>query len=181
MFHRVLINSIFAVATVLLVLTSPSFSFAQSSTTGKVTGYPVPRFVTLKSETVNMRVGPGTEFPIEWTYKRKGLPVEIIQEFDLWRKIRDAEGAEGWVSHTLLSGRRNAIVNPGEGDKVKGLINLKSSPENNAETVARMEPGVVVVLKSCDLEWCEVEINDTTGYVAKVSIWGIYPDERYEG
>ncbi|MEM8649821.1 MAG: SH3 domain-containing protein [Pseudomonadota bacterium] len=181
MIHRVLILSIFAVTSAFLILSSAAQSFAQSSTTGKVTGYPVPRFVTLKAETVNMRVGPGTEFPIEWTYKKKGLPVEIIQEFDLWRKIRDAEGAEGWVSHTLLSGRRNAIVNPGEEDKVKGLIDLKSSPENSAETVARMEPGVVVVLKSCDLEWCEVEVNDTTGYVAKVSIWGIYPDERYEG
>ena len=181
MINRILILSFFMVATLSVTFSSASLSHAQSSTTGKVTGYPVPRFVTLKSETVNMRVGPGTEFPIEWTYKKKGLPVEIIQEFDLWRKIRDAEGAEGWVSHTLLSGRRNAIVNPGEEDKVKGLIDLKSSPQNSSETVARMEPGVVVVLKSCDLDWCEVEINDTTGFVAKVSIWGIYPDERYEG
>src|SRR5258706_546116 len=71
---------------------------------------PLPRFVSLKSEEANVRTGPGTRYPIQWVYHRAGMPVEIVEEYDLWRKIRDVEGTTGWVHKTMLAGNRTALI-----------------------------------------------------------------------
>ena len=100
-----------AALSVLIIVSTANPAMSQSS---GGTGLPVPRFVSLKANKVNMRIGPGKQFKVVWLYLKKGLPVEIIQEYDNWRKVRDPEGAEGWILHSLLSGRRTVIVNPGQ-------------------------------------------------------------------
>ena len=85
--------------------------------TGGVTGLPLPRFVTLSSGKINMRVGPGSRYPIEWVYTRRGMPVEIVAEYELWRKVRDVDGTEGWVLKHMVSSKRGAI-NPFRAPKI---------------------------------------------------------------
>jgi len=152
---------------------------AQSTSVGK-TGLPIPRFVSLKSGKANMRVGPGAKFAVDWQYVKKGLPMEIIQEFDNWRKVRDSQGNEGWMLHSLLSGKRTAIINPWESDKSKGMANLKSEAEVGSNTIARIEPGVIAEVDYCDEDWCHVTFETRDGYVNKANVWGVYPDELIE-
>ena len=93
-------------------------------------GLPLPRFASLKSSPINMRIGPGTEHAIQWRYLKAGLPMEIVLEYDNWRKVRDADGAEGWVYHSMLSGKRTAIVEPWAATKVDdiaAMIEAKSA------------------------------------------------------
>lgn len=127
-----------------------------------------------------MRVGPGARFQVDWQYVKEGLPIEIIQEFDNWRKVRDAEGNEGWMLHSLLSGKRTAIVKPWEDNKQAGQANLKSSPDVSSDTIARIEPGVVAEVDYCDAAWCHVTMGNKDGYISKDDIWGVYPDEVIE-
>ncbi len=166
-------------ASFLILPISIEVTNAQSTTTGK-TGLPIPRFVSLKSGKANMRVGPGSKYQVAWLYVKKGLPMEIIQEFDNWRKIRDAEGNEGWMLHSLLSGKRTAIINPWESDKKKGLASLMSKSDPASSTLARIEPGVVAKVDFCAEKFCHLTFGKQDGYVSKSSIWGVYPDELIE-
>ncbi len=106
--------------------------------------------------------------------------MEIIQEFDNWRKVRDAQGNEGWMLHSLLAGKRTAIINPWEEDKNKGRADLKSKADPASRTIARIEPGVIAAVDYCDENWCHVTIEKSDGYVNKANIWGVYPDELIE-
>ncbi|MEO0327677.1 MAG: SH3 domain-containing protein [Pseudomonadota bacterium] len=176
--YRFIVRTALAAVMVAIIITENVQ--AQSATNGQ-SGLPLPRFVSLKSEKVNMRIGPGTEFQIAWLYVKKGLPMEVIQEYENWRKVRDPEGNEGWILHSLLSGRRTAIINPWEPDKEKGMAVLYSSATKEASKLARVEPGVMGQVKSCQHDWCEMQIGDVDGYLEKKSIWGVYPDELIEG
>ena len=163
-----------------MMISAPvSDAIAQSATTGK-TGLPVPRFVSLKSARVNMRIGPGKQFKVVWLYLRKGLPIEIIQEYDNWRKVRDPEGAEGWILHSLLSGKRTTIINPGEIGKEAGIVNMYKEASGESELVARIEPGVIAQLMACQEQWCRVSADGTEGFLEKKTLWGVYPDELIE-
>ncbi len=139
---------------------------------GSVTGLPLPRFAALRSDDVNLRAGPGTRYPISWVYKRRGLPVEIEREFDVWRLIRDADGTEGWVHEATLTGRRSLLVIGGE--RV-----LREAPADNAAIVARAGPGVVGRISHCaaDAPWCEVEIKGYHGFLPRAAFWGSFPGE----
>lgn len=174
------ILSVFALVTSISA-TVPAISnvSAQSSTSGK-TGLPIPRFVSLKSKRVNMRIGPGKQFKVAWLYLKQGLPIEIIQEYDNWRKVRDPEGNEGWILHSLLSGKRTAIVNPGEKDKEAGIANLHQDGTSESAIIARIEPGVVTSVSSCQEEWCQITVEESEGYIEKKYLWGVYPDELIE-
>ena len=134
---------------------------------------PLPRFVSLKSAEVNLRTGPGTRYPIEWVYQRRGLPVEITAEFDNWRRVRDLEGAVGWIHRALLSGRRSALVLPPE--RI-----FRRAPEDGAAALFRAGPGVLVYLLSCDGEWCHTEQNESKAWVRQNGLWGVYPGEVIE-
>src|SRR6187401_2096362 len=83
---------------------------AAGDAAGSASGLPVPRYVSLKSDRVNVRAGPTKDHAVAWVFTRPGLPVEVTAEFENWRRIRDSEGAEGWVYHSLLSGKRTAVV-----------------------------------------------------------------------
>lgn len=145
-------------------------------TTGSVTGLPLPRFAALRSDEVNMRSGPGTRFPIEWTYQRRELPVEITREFELWRRIRDPEGTEGWVHQSTLMGRRSFVVRGAPGSEVM----LRRRAEDQASPVARLRPGVVGRLRACEPAnpWCEAQIGEYRGFVKRTDIWGVGPTEE---
>ncbi|KQT43226.1 hypothetical protein ASG43_16615 [Aureimonas sp. Leaf454] len=145
---------------------------------GTYSKLPLPRFVSLKSARVNLRVGPGKDYAVSWLYLKPGLPVEVVQEYELWRRVRDSEGSEGWVYHSLLSGERTAIAAPWLAGK-SATVDLRRSASDDSGLVARMEPGVVTKVKECGLGWCEVEVANRDGYVRQHEIWGVYPDERF--
>src|SRR5688500_9370807 len=134
-------------------------------------GLPLPRFVSLKSGRVNARVGPGLNYPVEWLYMKPGLPMEIIQEYDNWRRVRDSDGAEGWINQSLLSGKRTGIAAPWQRGK-DASITLLAEPSQDASPVAVLEPGVIGTIRSCDGEWCEMTFQSYTGWLAQALVWG---------
>ncbi|MGB3834951.1 MAG: SH3 domain-containing protein [Mesorhizobium sp.] len=140
-------------------------------------GLPLPRFVSLKSARVNSRVGPGVNYSVDWMYTRAGLPMEIIQEYDTWRRVRDADGAEGWINQSLLSGKRTAIVAPWQRGK-SATVNLLDGPAGDAGVVAIVEPGVVGTIKSCTGQWCQMTLGGRTGWLPQSQLWGAYPGEK---
>lgn len=156
----------------------PPLVFAQATAVGP-SGLPLPRFVSLKSGKVNLRIGPGLNYPVEWMYTKAGVPMEIIQEFDNWRRVRDAEGAEGWINQSLLSGRRTAIAAPWQQGKEAELM-LRSGPDTSSRIVARLQPGVIGTIKECDGQWCEMEFSGHRGWISQTQIWGAYPGEVYK-
>lgn len=139
-------------------------------------GLPLPRFVSLKSGRVNSRIGPGLNYAVDWMYMKPGLPMEIIQEYDNWRRVRDSDGSEGWINQSLLSGRRTGIVAPWQKGK-QTRITLMDEPGSNAGAVATLEPGVIGEIKTCNGEWCEMSFDGHTGWVSQSLIWGAYPGE----
>lgn len=141
------------------------------------TGLPLPRFVSLKSDDVNVRRGPGQEYDIAFTFVRAGLPVEITQEFDNWRKIRDSEGSEGWVFGSLLSGKRTALIAPW--DK-SGPFPAYATADAEAAVVAYLEPKVIADVERCTGAWCEISVKGYDGWIEQERLWGVYPDERFE-
>ena len=143
---------------------------------GKETGLVLPRYVSLKSDRVNLREGPSKEHRTTWVFQRAGLPVEITAESDTWRRIRDSEGAEGWVLHSLLSGRRTALVAPWK----KEVLPLHASGSDDARLVANLQPGVLANVKKCDGTWCRVWGDGFDGFFRQTDLWGVYPDEHVD-
>jgi SH3-like domain-containing protein len=146
---------------------------------GPVTGLPVPRYVSLKTDRVNLREGPSKEHRTTWVFQRAGLPVEITAEFETWRRIRDSEGAEGWVLHSLLSGRRTALVLPWARNREEAVPLLQRADER-AAVLARLTPLVLTNVKSCAGSWCRVTVGDVEGFVRQDRLWGVYPNERVD-
>lgn len=137
------------------------------------TSLPLPRFVSLRAAEVNLRTGPGARYPIDWVYRRRGLPVEIIDEFDTWRRIRDWQGTEGWVHQSMVQGQRSVLIT---GQRQI----LKRRPEAAAPGVAMVDAGVVGVLERCRAEWCEVTAGSFTGWLKRETFYGLYPGEELE-
>lgn len=145
---------------------------------GPATGLAVPRFVSLKSDKVNVRRGPSTDQPIVWVFSRAGLPVEISAESDNWRRVRDSDGAEGWVFHSLLSGRRTVLVSPWA--KGQESVKLHTRDSTGSRVVAELQSGVIGNVVACDGQWCELTIDEYSGYVEQDKLWGVYRDEEVE-
>jgi SH3-like domain-containing protein len=137
---------------------------------GRSTGLPLPRFVSLAADRVNVRFGPGKQYPVNWVFGRKGLPVEIIAEFDTWRKIRDFDGEEGWIHSSLLSSRRTIMV-------IGEVRQVRRTPSTDARVVLRAEPGVIGSLFDCEETWCRVEIENRRGWLQRSEFWGTRPGE----
>ena len=150
---------------------------AQGQQFGPATNLPLPRFVSLKSNVVNIRVGPGSDYPIAWTYVRFGLPVEITQEFDNWRRVRDSSGNEGWVLGNLLSGDRSVVVSPSDnGDPLP----VRVEANDDGRITALLEEGVVASVNRCRDGWCRLVDSRFTGWVEQVRLWGVYPGEEFD-
>jgi SH3-like domain-containing protein len=156
-----------------LLALGPRPASAQELATGPSSGLPVPRFVSLKPDKVNVRGGPTRNHEVTWQYTRSGLPVEITAESDNWRRIRDWEGSEGWVYHSLLSGRRTALVIA----KTKELVPLLSAADDQGRMVAQLEPGVVASVRRCTGTWCQISGSGFDGWIAQERLWGVYPNE----
>jgi len=144
---------------------------------GQVTGLPIPRYVSLKADRVNLREGPSKEHRTAWVFHRAGLPVEIVAEFDNWRRIRDVEGAEGWVLHSLLSGRRTAIVAPWRRGETHSL---RAAASEDSRIVAHLESSVIVSIRECDKSWCRVRGRSFNGFIDQKLLWGVYVNERID-
>jgi SH3-like domain-containing protein len=167
-----------ALLVIALLLGAVPHAFAAGEVaTGPVSGLPIPRFVSLKSDRVNVRGGPNKDQDVRWVYTRAGMPVEITAEFENWRRIRDWEGAEGWVYHSLLSGKRTAVVVP----KLNAeLVPLYESADTQAPVVARLQSSVLGTLKSCDGTWCQFIGKGFNGFIQQERLWGAYPNEKVE-
>ena len=152
---------------IILLLACPAFAEDEQDKS-----LPVPRFVSLRSNEVNMRVGPGSRYSINWVYKKEGTPVEIIQEFEDWREIRDVDGTKGWVNKQMLQGKRFAVV------KSK-LAVLRRAPDAKARPIIRAEARVVGKLIECDVDWCKMQIDGHKGWIEKTNIWGVYKNEKF--
>ena len=158
----------------LLPATDPAA--AQQVKTGP-SGLPLPRFVSLSTDRVNVRRGPGRNYNIAWVFVRDGLPVEIIGEFENWRQIRDWEGSEGWIHRSLLSGRRMAIVAPWDD---RAQFALRRSPQQDASIVAYLEARLITAVRSCERDWCRLEDDRFDGWIEQSRLWGVYPQESIE-
>ena len=131
---------------------------------------PVPRFSSLRYDRVNLRVGPGTNFPIEWVLTRRNMPVEVIAEYDTWRRVRDWQGSEGWVREQSLAARRTAIV-------LGSVRLLYRAAGDLSDAVAQVEPGAIGQLLGCEGEWCRLDFAGKRGYLKRGEFWGAYPNE----
>lgn len=150
---------------------------AQAGPDNVTSGLPVPRFVSLKADRVNVRGGPDKDHDVSWVYTRSGLPVEITAEFENWRRIRDSDGSEGWVYHSMLSGRRTAVVYL----KIKTeLAPLHPKDDAKSGIVAELQPGVVATVKRCTGTWCRISGDGFDGWIEQTHLWGVYQDEKVE-
>ena len=134
-------------------------------------GLPVPRFVSLKSEIVNMRVGPGHEYPLHWVYVRKNLPLKVISEFDVWRKVVDHEGETGWVHGQLVSLKRYGVI-------TSSNAKLRAEPDQQAKVIAILESGVLMEVQYCEGQWCRLGTDNAKGWLERRQFWGVLPNEE---
>ena len=165
------------VALLLAVLTPASAygqdvppSTAALPRTGPISGLPLPRYVALRAPEVNLRTGPGLRYPIEWVYTRSGLPVEVIDEFETWRRIRDWEGSIGWVHQNMLTGDRSVLV-------VGKQRLLRRAPGDGSAGLALLEAGVIGRLDRCADGWCQLEVKGLEGWLRDDEIYGVSPGE----
>ena len=137
----------------------------------QASGLPIPRFVSTASDMVFVRAGPALRYPIKWVLQKEGLPLEVVQEFDTWRKVRDIKGDEGWVHQSLLKGRRTVIIH------TDAPMDLLKRPESGAAVMARLEPNVVASVQECLNTWCKVSAESYSGWVIREGLWGLYDGE----
>ena len=178
---RIAAGALLAVAG--LAASTPSWA-ANELPVGKVSGLPVPRYVSLKTDRVNLREGPSKDNRTAWVFQRAGLPVEITAEYETWRRIRDAEGTEGWVLHSLLSGRRTALVMPWA-KAGTGALPLYDKADDKASVVAQLQPNVIANVKVCKDGWCRIVVvpptgSDVSGFIKQDRLWGVYANEKLE-
>jgi SH3-like domain-containing protein len=164
-----------ALAMLAALAAAPNLALADP--VGPVTKLPLPRYASLKTDRVNLREGPSKDHPTKWVYERAGLPVEITAEFEIWRKVRDSEGVEGWVLHSLLSGRRTALVTP---NKAAENSKIYARSSESADLAATLQSGVIVNIRNCDGAWCLIDGDGFKGYIQQVKLWGVYPNEKIE-
>lgn len=150
---------------------------AHAQSSGSASGLPVPRFVSLKADKVNMHVGPAKTYETKWLYQRQGLPVEITAESENWRRIRDSDGTEGWVYHSLLSGKRTGMVTAKNPDDV---VPIYAKADAQSAVTAKIERGVVGTVKRCEDGWCYFAGKGFEGWIQEVRLWGVYPGEKVD-
>lgn len=164
--------SILAFVFAVLVTATP-FGGLLAESGPNASGQPIPRFVSLNSDEVNVRSGPGVRYPIQWIYQRRNMPMQVIAEYDTWRKVRDWEGTEGWVHRAMLSGRRGVIV-------IAEETTLREGPNLASPAVARLMSGVVGLITECNGAWCRLETHGVDGWAPRDAVWGLFRDEAVQ-
>jgi len=140
---------------------------------GAVTGLELPRFVSIKGSEANARRGPGMDHKIDWVFVRRNLPVRVVAEYEHWRRVEDIEGVGGWVHYALLSGQRTAIVSP-------GTLPMRYSASTTDHAMAKLAPGVIAVIETCDGLWCRIMVDERTGWVLQEGLWGVAKGEAVD-
>jgi SH3-like domain-containing protein len=158
---------------VLVIAVAAAVQAAEERPTRAPSGLLLPRFVSLGAAEVNVRTGPGRQYPIAWVFVRRDLPVEVLAEFGLWRKVRDIDGAEGWAHRSVLSGHRTALI-------IGEVRTLRLEPDAASLPVLLAEPGVQGSLLACRSEWCRMEIEDLRGWLPRAQLWGVHAWETFE-
>ena len=166
-----MIRRLITAALMLSCLAAPAMAAPEPSILNP-SGLPIPRYVSFKSAEVNVRVGPGKRYPIRWVYHRAHLPVEIIEEFAHWRKIRDFEGTTGWVHKGMVDGKRTAMI-------MDRQQNLYAKPDATSPAIFRAAPMVIGWVKECQPDWCQLEIEDRRAWIRKADIWGVKLEEVF--
>ena len=153
-----------------LLLLAPVSASALANDQG---GLPVPRFVSLRASKIYLRTGPGMNFAVQWIYQRRHMPVEVIAEYDTWRKIRDWQGTVGWVHQSMLAGSRYALITGAE-------RTLRRDAAESAPPTARLMPGVIAEVLRCQGAWCRLNADGHKGWLKRAEFYGVYPDEKVE-
>ncbi len=156
--------------TMLLLLVTAALPAVAQTAGGRsigASGLPLPRYASLAAPEVNVRTGPSTDHPIRWVYARAQLPVRIVEEFDVWRRIEDPDGETGWAHSSLLSVRRTVLV------RGSGIQELRRSPAADARVVARLEAGVIGDFVDCDGDWCRIDVAGNRGWLPRNVLWGV--------
>ena len=161
---RSLMITIAFVAATAMLLATPLLAIAD-------TGLPLPRFASLRANKVHLRTGPGVRYPVDWIFVQRNMPIEIVAEFENWRKVRDWQGTEGWVHRSMLSGKRTAVIKG-------GIQPLRREPASSAALTARVMEKVVARILECEGEWCRVEIGKKRGWMRRTHIWGVHRNEQ---
>lgn len=142
-----------------------------------VSGLPIPRFVSITSARVNLRMGPGRQYPIAWILQRRHLPVEIVEEFEHWRKIRERSGEVGWVHKTMLSGKRMGLV---INSSKTGELTPAYAKAGAGKPVLMAEAGAIGEISRCQGDWCAIRFENSKGWMHRDNLWGVYPTEEFE-
>ncbi|WP_068115402.1 SH3 domain-containing protein [Tropicimonas marinistellae] len=171
------LRGLFGAFTVILLALAAGAAFADGNGTdgsrGSVTNLPLPRYVSLKAAEGNARRGPSLSHRIDWVYKRRALPLQVTAEFGHWRRVRDRDGAGGWMHYSLLSGARTVLVE-------QDMVALRARPANDSMEVAKVQSGVVARLGECTPGWCRITAGGERGWVRKTALWGVGADELRE-
>ncbi len=168
------IKYLIILAMVLLSCGTVKATKAEDTSEAKGTsGLPLPRFASLRNAESNLRTGPGMRYPIDWVFVRRGLPMEITAEYDIWRRVRDWEGTEGWVHKNSLTGKRSVII-------IGTTRALHREEDIKSPITAHLEATTIGELLSCDMDWCKVKFNRINGFLKKTDFWGAYPNEVFD-
>lgn len=167
--------AILALTVLIMAVFGISYAADPPTDAFRSTAFPLPRFVSLSSDEVFVRSGPGSRYPVKYVYRKKGLPVEVILEYEVWRKIKDFEGETGWVHQSLISGKRTGMVKDGE------KVALYQKPKKGSNEAAILEPRVVLDVDACEEDgWCEVNAAGYKGWLERSHIWGVYEKEKID-
>lgn len=141
---------------------------------GPVTNLPLPRYVSLRAASANARRGPDFDQRVDWEFVRRGLPLQVVAEYGLWRRVIDSEGLGGWVHNSLLSGARTGLV------RGEAAVALHAAPSERSAVRAMAEPGVIARIAACEAEWCDVSAGGFTGWIPQDVLWGVDPGEVFD-
>ena len=156
-----------------LLVAVPTHAPAGEDGVGPVTNLPLPRYVSLRSSEINVRRGPGLDYRKDWVFRRRGLPVRVVDEYGDWRRIVDMDEAGGWVYHAMITGQRTVVF-------TSDNVLFREDPAETSAATARAELGVVARLRACSQDWCEVESDGHEGWVPKTMIWGVDEAEVFD-
>jgi SH3-like domain-containing protein len=165
----VLYNPMRRLLFLILFCLTASVAFAQEASMDNL---PLPRWAVIAVDEINLRTGPGKRYPIDWVIKKKGLPVEVTQEFDTWRLIHEPGGSSGWVNRTMLSSVHNIVLQSNQ--------SLFAKPDNSSHVLAMLQKGVIGRAVNCAPQWCRIKVESYEGWVPKDTLWGVYPQENFE-
>ena len=138
---------------------------------GQETGLEIPRYVSLKSNDANIRVGPSKNYPIEIKYIKKNYPLKVLEEYEEWRKVEDFKNNIGWIHKSLISGTRTGIILSSDNKAIRLLNTL------NGNVIGEIGEGNIVYLEKCKIDLCLVVAENFKGWMNKKYIWGVRKNE----